>query len=285
LRGGGGNFGVVTRFTFRIHEIGPQVTAGFIAWDAEDAEDVVALFRDVAETAPRELTLALMMRLAPPAPFIPENVQGKPIVALIACHTGNASEAQRDLAPIRAFGKPITDLIVEKPYVEQQSMFNATQPKGMHQYWKSEFLQDLSGDLLESFRQQAARIASPMSQAIVFQLAGGPADYPASATSFANRDAEYVFFAAGCWPPADPDGEKHQAWARSAWEAIRPYSTGGNYINAQTMDEDETRLRAAYRSNLARLAHVKASYDPENLFRVNRNIAPTAQSAPALTSS
>jgi FAD/FMN-containing dehydrogenase len=160
-------------------------------------------------------------------------------------------------------------------------MFDATQPKGMHPYWKSEFLPCLSDGALQAYRQQATGVTSPMSQAIMFQLAGAVADHDPSATSFASRDAAYVFFAAGCWPPDDPEAETHRAWARSAWEAIRPYSTGGNYINAQTSDEDETRVRDAYRGNLERLAEVKAAYDPDNLFRVNRNIAPASSTSRA----
>jgi FAD/FMN-containing dehydrogenase len=115
-----------------------------------------------------------------------------------------------------------------------------------------------------------------MSQAIVFQLGGALADRDPCATSFGNRDAAHIFFAASAWRPDAPDPERHRAWARSAWEAIRPFSTGGNYINLQTVDEDDTRMRAAYRDNLGRLARVKAAYDPDNLFRVNRNIAPAA---------
>jgi FAD/FMN-containing dehydrogenase len=274
LRGGGGNFGAVTRFTFRLHEVGPEIMGGLVVWEAEAADEVVALYREVAEAAPPELTLAVMMRLAPPAPFIPESRHGKPVVALIACHTGDASRAERDLAPIRSFGKPIADVIARKPYVEQQSMFDATQPKGLHYYWKSEFLPGLSGAALHTYRDQAAEIASPTSQAVMFQLGGAIADRAAGATSFANRDAGHVFFAAGSWPPNAVEAETHRGWARSAWEAMRPYSTGGNYINAQTADEDDTRLSEAYGAGLARLAQIKASYDPDNLFRVNRNIAP-----------
>jgi FAD/FMN-containing dehydrogenase len=283
LCGGGGNFGVVTRFTFRLHDVGPEITGGAVLWDAEEADEVVALYREVAEAAPRELTLAVMARLAPPAPFVPERWHGRPVVGLIACHTGDASQAETDLAPIRGFRNPVADVISRKPYIEQQSMFDATQPKGMHQYWKSEFLPSLSDDVLDTYRQQASGIASPMSQAILFQLAGAPGDRDASATSFGNREANYIFFAAGCWPPSDADGEKHRVWARSAWEAMRPHSTGGNYINAQTADEDETRLREAYGTNLARLAEVKAAYDPDNLFRVNRNIAPVRDAVPMAT--
>jgi FAD/FMN-containing dehydrogenase len=276
LCGGGGNFGVVTRFSFRLHEVGPGIVGGLILWDAEQADTVLAVYRDVAEAAPRELTLVVTMRLAPAAPFVPDHRHGKPVIGVLACHTGDLSEATKELAPFRAIGKPIADLVVQKPYVEQQSMLDATQPKGLHNYWKSEFLPRLSDELLDRFRQQAANIESPMSQAILFQLDGAIADRTPGATSFDNRDAAYVFFAAGCWASDAPHVERHRAWARSAWEAVRPYSTGGNYINVQTVDEDETRVGEAYRNNLRRLTKVKTDYDPDNLFRVNRNIAPAA---------
>lgn len=274
IRGGGGNFGVVTRFTFRLHQIGPQVTGGIVLWDAEEAGDVLALYRQVSEVAPRELTLAVTMRLALPVPFIPERWHGKPVIGIVACHTGNLLQAATDLAPIRAFGKPIADIITEKRYVEQQSMLNASQPNGMHYYWKNEFLPDLSDELLDAYRQHGAAIASPISQAVIFQLGGALADYGPSDVPFGNRDASYAFFAAGGWPPDSPDRERHHAWACSAWEAIRPHSTGNNYVNWQTADEDDTRVQEAYGDNLEILSKIKATYDPGNLFRVNRNIRP-----------
>jgi FAD/FMN-containing dehydrogenase len=183
------------------------------------------------------------------------------------------------LAPIRAVGTPIADVIVRKPYVEQQSIVDASWPKGMHHYWKSEFLPRLSNELLDTYRQHAAEITSPASQAILFQLGGAAADQDSAATSFGNRDAAYVFFGAACWAPDAPDPERHVAWARSGSEAIRPYSTGGSYINVQTEDEGESRIRDAYQDNLDRLAKVKDVYDPDNLFRVNRNITPAARPA------
>jgi FAD/FMN-containing dehydrogenase len=214
------------------------------------------------------------VRLAPAAPFVPERWHGKPIVVVIACHTGDPSRAARDVARLRTFGRPIVDLIAQKPYVEQQSMFDGSQPGGMHQEWRAEFLSRLSAEVLETFRQQGAGMRSPMSQLMIFQLGGALADRDATATSFGNRDADAFFASAGCWPPAAPEHENDHAWARSAWEAIRPYSTGGNYVNAQAADDDDARLRAAYRESFERLAALKAVYDPDNLFRVNRNIPP-----------
>ncbi|MCA1695527.1 MAG: FAD-binding oxidoreductase [Actinobacteria bacterium] len=276
LRGGGGNFGVVTRFSFRLHEVGPEITGGLVVWDAEHADDVVALYRDVTEASPRELTLVLVMRLAPPVPFIPERWHGRAVVGLLACHTGDPSQAVEDLAEIRTFGQPIADLIVPKPYLEQQARLVVPQPKGMHYYWKSEFLAALPDEALRSYQHQAAAITSPMSMVILFQLGGAIADHPPGATAFGHRDATHIFFAAGSWPPDTADPERHQTWARSASDAIRPYSTGGNYINVQTADEDETRMQAAYPDSLNGLRKVKTTYDPDNLFRVNRNISAVA---------
>jgi FAD/FMN-containing dehydrogenase len=275
LRGGGGNFGAVTRFTFRVHEVGPEVTGGLMVWDAEAAEDVAALYREVSEASPRELTLMFVMRPAPPNPRLPERWHGRPVATLIVCHTGRGDRAAEDLAAIRAAGQPIADLVGPMAYVDLQSMLNASQPDGMHNYWKSEFVAELSDGVLDGFREHAGRITSPMSQSILFQLGGAVSDHDANTTAFGNRDANHVFFAAGCWAPDSPDAP-NVAWARAAWEAIRPYSTGGNYVNVQTADEDDTRMRSAYRQNLDRLARVKAAYDPDNRFRVNRNISPTA---------
>ena len=142
LRGGGGNFGVATRFTFRLYDVAPMVTGGLILWDAERAEEVLARYRDLTESAPRELTAVLLIRLAPPAPFVPPEWRGKPVVGMVVCYSGTDAEA--DLAPIRALGNPIVDLIIEKRYVAQQSMLDVNQPKGVHYFWKSEFVRSLS---------------------------------------------------------------------------------------------------------------------------------------------
>jgi FAD/FMN-containing dehydrogenase len=272
LRGGGGSFGVVTRFTFRLHEVGPLVTGGIIVWEAEKAQEVLALYRDITETASRELTLALSMRVAPEAPFIPERVRGKPVIGVQVCHTGDLVQAGRDLAPLRAI-QPVADGVVQKPYVEQQLVLGAPQPSGFNQYWKSEFLSSLDDTFLSTFMQQAGQITSPWSQVILFQLGGAVADREAAATAFGNRDAAYVFLAAGCWPPDDNDAETHLSWVRSTWKALAPFSTGGNYVNAHTGDEDDSRVRAAYRDSLDRLMKVKAAYDPGNFFRANRTLS------------
>ena len=273
VRGGGGNFGVVTRFTFRLHAVGPMITGGLIIWDGDRADDVLAVYRQLTESAPRELTAAVMMRLAPPAPFVPQEWVGKRVAGMLLCHSG--PDPAGDLAPLRSLGEPIADLVTEKPYVDQQSMIDNMQPKGFHQYWKAEFLPGLSNDYLDTFCAQASRSPNPLSFSIIFHLAGALNERDEDDGAVGNRDARYVSGFTGTWPPNAGDDE-HVAWVRTAWEAIRPFSTGGNYVNFQLAEDDQSRTADAYRKNYQRLRRVKAEYDPDNFFRMNRNISPTA---------
>jgi len=271
LRGGGGNFGIVTRFTYRLHEVGPRVTGGLLAWSAERGTEIFRAFKHLTATAPSELTLAAVVRRAPPAPFVPEAWRGKPIVALVVCYTGN--DPDRALAPLRALPEPVVDTVGAMPYVALQSMLNANEPKGPHRYWKTEFLPELADGFLEAFLRGGLSLTSPMSQSVLFHLGGALNERAADDGAVGNRDARYIAGFSGTWPPDDaPD--PHIAWVRGSWEAIRSYSTGGNYVNFQLHDDDDGRLRAAYGANWQRLRRVKARYDPDNFFRVNRNIAP-----------
>jgi FAD/FMN-containing dehydrogenase len=278
LRGGGGNFGVVTRFTFRLHEVGPIITGGLIVWSADRVDDVLATYRDLTESAPRELTAAVTVRLAPPAPFLPEEWHGKPIIGLLVCHSG--ADAAGDLAPVRAVADPIADLVTEKPYTDQQSMLDGMEPKGHHYYWKTEYLAGLTKEFLETFRDSALRVTSPLSESIVVHLAGELNERADDDGAVGNRDARYMTAFAGQWPAGAP-ADAHVAWVREAWKSVRPLSTGGNYLNFQTADEDEERVRATYGPNFARLVEAKQTYDPANLFRLNRNIPPRARAETA----
>jgi FAD/FMN-containing dehydrogenase len=274
LRGGGGNFGVITRFTFRLHEVGPTITGGLVVWSADRVDDVLATYRDLTESAPRELTAAVTVRLAPPAPFLPKEWHGKPIVGLLVCHSG--ADTERDLTPVRALGDPIADLVTHKPYTDQQSMLDAMEPKGHRYYWKTEYLAGLTSEFLHSFRDSALKVTSPLSESIVIHLAGALNERAGDDGAVGNRDARYMTAFAGQWPAGVPDDE-HVAWVQEAWNGVRPLSTGGNYLNFQTADEDEERVRATYGPNFDRLVEVKEMYDPENLFRRNRNIRPRAR--------
>jgi FAD/FMN-containing dehydrogenase len=278
LRGGGGNFGAVTRFTFRLHEVGPTITGGLMIWSADRVDDVLATYRDLTESAPRELTAAAAVRLAPPAPFLPEEWHGEPIVGLLVCHSG--ADPEGDLAPVRALGDPIADVVTEKTYTDQQSMMDGMEPGGHHYYWKTEYLAELTNEFLDSFRDEALKVTSPLSDSIVIHLAGALNERADDDGAVGNRDARYMTAFAGQWPPSAPDDE-HVAWVRRAWTSIRPLSTGGNYVNFQTADEDEERVRATYGANFARLVEAKETYDTGNLFRRNRNIRPRARAGTA----
>jgi FAD/FMN-containing dehydrogenase len=276
LRGGGGNFGVVIRFSFRLHQVGPMITGGLIVWSAERAAEVLAAYRDLTEQAPRELTAAAIVRLAPPAPFLPQQWHGKPIAGIQICHSG--ANADADLAPVRALGNPIVDLVTPKPYAALQSMLNAMEPKWLHRYWKAEFLPGLSSEFLDAFRSSALQVTSPLSQSIIFHLAGVLNDRAGDDGAVGNRDAHYIGGFNATWPPGAP-ADPHVAWARDGWKRTRPFSTGGNYVNFQLAEDDTGRTAAAYGNNYQRLQTVKATYDPDNLFRVNRNIPPGIESS------
>jgi FAD/FMN-containing dehydrogenase len=274
VRGGGGNFGVVTRFGFRLHEVGPTVTGGLVVWSAERADEVLATYHQLTGSAPRELTAAAVVMTAPPAPFIPGEWHGKPIVGMLLCHSGTGAEA--DLEPVRALGDPVADLVGEIPYVEMQSLLDdsPSEAAGLNQYWKSEYLPSLSAEYLTTFREQALQATSPLSYSVVFHVGGALNEHDDDRGAVGNRDAHYISGFSGVWPRDDGRGDEHMAWVRESWSRIRPFSTGGNYINFQLAEEDETRTADAYGKNYVRLQRVKRRYDPGNLFRVNRNIPP-----------
>ena len=271
LRGGGGNFGVVTRFIFRLHPVGPMITGGLALWDAARAGEVLVAYRKLTESAPRELTSAVVMRIAPPAPFIPQRWHGKHVVGMLLCHSG--PDANADLATVRAIGDPIVDLITERPYVEQQAMMDGTEPKGQHYYWKTEHLSALTSQFLEAFRDGALKVPTVHSESVIFHIGGAANERQPDDGAVGNRDARYITGFAGAWP-ADTGADAHVAWVRDAWQSIRPFSTGGNYVNFQLAEDATARTAEAYGGNFERLRRAKATYDPDNLFRVNRNISP-----------
>ncbi len=275
LRGGGGNFGVVTEFVFRLHDVGPQVTGGLIAWPADQAGEVLDAFRAATESSPREFTLVALRRNAPPAPWLPEEAHGTPMVALVVCHSGTLEQAEADLKPIRSVGKPWADIVQPRDYAQQQSLLDATQPKGMHYYWKSEFVPGLSDGLIETYHAQFVDQKAPANQIVLFQVDGALGEHPEDDGAVGNRDAAFACVVQSMSKGDDPAVvSANRDWVRTAWQALKPYSTGGNYVNFQTEDEPDDRTAESYRSNLDRLRAVKATVDPTNLFRVNRNIRP-----------
>jgi len=273
LRGGGGNFGVVTGIDYTLYPVGPEIVGGLVAWPASEASDVLEHYRTLAEQAPPELTLVTLMRPAPPAPWLPKDAHGKPIVAILACHTGTPEEGEKAVAPIKSFGNPIGDVLVRRPYTQLQSMLDPTQPKGRRYYWKSEYLPGIEPALCDKVIEHAGKIQSPHSAVILFQLGGALNQLEEDHSPVGNRETRYVFNIAGSWERSDDDSANIE-WARDAWNDMKQFSTGGTYINFLTEDEGDDRTNAALGKALERLAEVKTSWDPENVFRTNRNIKP-----------
>ena len=273
LRGGGGNFGVVTGFDYTLYPVGPEVTAGAIAWRAEHAGEVLEMFRTVTEQAPAELVCVAGLRIAPPAPWLSKDVHGKPIIVLFVCHTGDIEEGKKWVAPIKTFGSPVGDIIQPRPYVAQQSLLDATQPKGRRYYWKSEYLPNLEPELLAKTIVHANGIISPHSAVLLFPLDGALNRLPEEHSPVGNRDAAWVLNIASSWEKAEDDNENIK-WTRETWQDMRRFSTGGTYVNFLTEEEGDERIHAAYGKNYKRLVDAKTKWDPENLFRMNKNISP-----------
>ena len=274
LRGGGGNLGVVTRFTFQLHPVGPQVVGGLIAWPFERAEEVMAAYRTLTAAAPRELATWLILLNAPPAPFVPAAWHGRRLCTFAVCHSGDPGDADRDLAPVRALGDPVFDLLGPQPYTEVQSYLDDTEPDGHHYYWRTEFLAGLDDGLLAGMRELFADCPIPEAELGVLHLSGALNERPADDGAVGNRDARYVLGVNGMWAPDEPEAGRFRQWVRDAGARLRPWSTGATYINFQTADEGDDRVRATYGANYDRLVEVKRRYDPDNLFRANRNIRP-----------
>lgn len=274
LRGGGGNFGVVTSFTFQLHPLGPNVLAGMVAWPMDDAPTVLRFLRDFIAEAPDEVGLMANLRLAPPLPVIPAELHGKPIVALIATYAGPVDEGEAVLRPIRELGSPAVDAIVPKPYVAHQKMFDAALPHGRHYYWKSHKLGALTDNVIDVVIEHCEGITSPMSTVPIFCFGGAVARVETDATPFPNRDAAHDINILASWLPEDVgDSARHIDWVRGLFAALEPHSRGV-YVNF-TSDDASERVRLGYsEQQWARLTALKATYDPTNFFRMNANIPP-----------
>ncbi|MEO8132547.1 MAG: FAD-binding oxidoreductase [Betaproteobacteria bacterium] len=272
LRGGSGNFGIVTSFEYRLFPVGPEILGGPIAWSGDDSAAVLRYFREFTATAPRELTCVAVMRIAPPAPWLPKDIHGKPIVAVFACYSGPIEDGEKLLAPLRAFGKPVADVIARRPYTHMQSLLDATQPKGRRYYWKSHYMSTIAPEAIDVAVDHAARLQSPHSAVIFFQLGGALGDLPADHSPAGNRDTTFVLNLAASWESA-ADDERNVRWARDAAAAMHPFSTGGVYVNFLTEDEGRDRIAAAYgQPILARLAALKGRFDPDNLFSHTKQV-------------
>ena len=275
LRGGGGNFGVVTAFEYDLYPVGPEIVAGAVAWRGEDAPAVLELFRELTEQAPPEVTYVAALRPAPPAPWLAKEAHGKPIVAIFVCDTGPIDEAEQRAARLKSFGAPVGDILQRRPYVSQQSLLDPTQPKGRRYYWKSEYLPGVGPELFAKATEHAGRIGSPHSAIVLFALGGALRRHGEDHSAAGNRNAELVVNITASWVEAAEDAT-HVEWARAAWRDLRAFSTGGTYVNFLTEEESGQRIQDAYGKNYGRLVEIKTRWDPQNLFRANKNIAPRA---------
>ncbi len=274
IRGGGGNFGVVTSFEYRLHEIGRTVLAGPIYFSLEDAPKVLRVYRDWIADAPDELMTILNLRRAPAVPFLPEHLHGVPVAGVAVCWCGPIDQGERILRPLREAASPIIDLIAPKPYLTHQSMFDPTVPHGWHYYWKSGEVPALTDHIIDQFVERTATITSPLSYTVAFQLGGAAGRVPEDETAYSHRDAGHNFNINGVWAEGEDAGEDHVAWARGFFSALEPSSLGV-YVNFLG-DEGEARVRAAYGdAKYERLVQLKRRYDPDNFFRVNQNIPPS----------
>jgi FAD/FMN-containing dehydrogenase len=274
LRGGGGNFGVVTEFEYRLHEIGPTVLAGPLYYALEDGPEVLRHYRDFIATAPDELTTILNLRQAPPLPILPPELHGKPVVTIIACWAGDPADGERELEPLRRFGTPVVDLLTPRPYTQLQGLFDPALPHGWHYYWKSWETPPLTDATIDIIVEQTERITTPRSYIIVFQLGGAMARVGEHDTAFGQREEGHDVNINAVWLADDDDGERHVEWTRETYAKLEPHGVGRAYVNFLG-EEGADRVRAAYGpEKYARLQALKRQYDPANVLRGNQNVVP-----------
>jgi FAD/FMN-containing dehydrogenase len=273
LRGGGGNFGVVTEFEFDLHPFGPEALAGMILHPLEDAADAVRFSRDFMETAPEELTVFETFLTAPPEEPFPAELQGRPALGLGVLYAGSMAEGERVLRPLREFGRPALDIVGPMPAVAIQQMLDPTAPHGMRNYNRSHWLAELPDAAIDEQVRRHAEVPSPMSLIINGRMGGAVERVPREATAFGHRDAKRLLLAVSAWFEGDDDEQIE--WCQGLFDAMAPYSTGGVYVNF-VEDEGEKRVRAGYSDDIwLRLVATKDRWDPDNVFHLNPNIPPS----------
>ncbi|WP_244494643.1 FAD-binding oxidoreductase [Ensifer sp. Root127] len=276
LRGGGGNFGVVTSFEFKLHPVGPDLVSGLIVHPFAHARELLAGYRRVAAAASDDLTIWVVLRKAPPLPFLPEEVHGKEILVFAVCYAGEPSRAEEALEPLRSLGEPIADVVGVQPYSAWQTAFDPLLTPGAFNYWKSHNFTALSDGLFEILSEHTGTLPTDECEIFIGQLGGASSRVAPDATAYPHREAKFVMNVHTRWRD-QADEQPSIDWARAIFAAAAPHATGGVYVNFMPEDETE-RVAQAYGGNHARLAALKAKYDPGNLFRLNQNIQPERKS-------
>ncbi len=273
LRGGGGNFGVVTEFEYRLHPVS-QVFGGLVAWPADAGRDVLKFWREWSLTAPDDVCTMAAFLYAPPEPFVPPEVVGHPIFAIACCHLDPEGSAEDDLRPLRELG-PAVDVLGPMPYTAIQGMFDAGTPRGSRNYWRSSYVQDLTDDAIDAIMGAVPGIPNPLGQLHVHQMGGAMSRVGEGATAFGSRDVPFLMNYIGLWLDAGED-ESNTAWVKAASDAMAPFGTGRRYVNFLA-DEGEAGVESAYEAEtFARLRGLKATYDPTNFFHLNQNVKPAS---------
>jgi FAD/FMN-containing dehydrogenase len=272
LRGGGGNFGVVTSFEFKLHPLGPEVLSGLIVHPFADAAELLPKFRRVVAEAADELTVWTVMRKAPPLPFIPAEWHDKEVLIFAACYSGDMKEGEKAMKPLRAIGKPIADVIGPHPFTGWQAAFDPLLTPGARNYWKSHDFAELSDGAIKVVLDAAAHLPSPECEVFIAHVGGAMGRVTPDAMAWSNREAHFVMNAHTRWRDPAQDA-RCIAWARQLSDAALPFATGSVYVNFMP-DDEKGRVEKAYGRNYRRLAEIKRRYDPDNLFRMNQNIRP-----------
>jgi FAD/FMN-containing dehydrogenase len=272
IRGGGGNFGIVTSFEFELHEVGPEVLSGPIVHPFEDTASVLSEYREFTADAPREATAWFVIRHAPPLPFIPEEWHGRKVLILAAFYAGDPSDGEAVLQPLRDVGDPIADAVGPHRYADWQQAFDGLSEAGARNYWKSHNFVEITDGMIETFVEFGERIPSAATEIACAQLGGAINDVPVDATAYPHRNAEFTMNLHTQWEDPTQDDECI-AWAREVHEAMAPHATGGVYANF--VSEEVGDQQAAYRENYDRMVEVKNEWDPNNVFRLNHNVQPT----------
>jgi FAD/FMN-containing dehydrogenase len=270
IRGGGGNFGVITQFEFSLHPVGPEILAGLIVFPINQAKQVLQKYREFVNSAPEELSIWVVLRKAPPLPFLPVAVHGKEVVVLAIFYEGDIAKGEKLIDPLRSFGDAYGEHIGTQPYVQWQQAFDPLLTPGARNYWKSHNFIELSDGALDSIIEFMGKIPSPQCEIFLGLIAGAANRVSSNAMAYGHRDAKFVLNVHGRWDDAAQD-EIGIAWAREFFKVSAPYASAGVYVNFMTEDESD-RVAAAYGENYARLKQVKKKYDPENIFHNNQNI-------------
>jgi len=280
LRGGGGNFGVVTSFTFRCHDIGEHGTiiGGPVLYDLADTADVMRWYRELLPSLPEELSGFFALLTIPPAPPFPEPLWGRKVCGIVWCYTGPHDRADEVLEPIRTFGSPLVAGLQPMPFSVLQGAFDELNPAGLQQYWRADFFSEISDVAIDVHVKYGRQLPTGLSAMHLHPIDGAASRVPGDATAFAYRDGGWAGVIIGVDPDPDNAGLLSQ-WARDYWQELHPTSAGGAYVNF-LMNEGTDRIKAAYRGNYHRLAQIKHRYDPDNTFHINQNIQPDGGLSP-----